>query len=38
MTHEAHTREDYPDHDGSWSDTSVYGLLRREWEAARPGG
>lgn len=31
MTHEAHTREDYPDRDGGWSDTSVYGLLRSEW-------
>lgn len=35
MTHEAHTREDFADRDGGWSDTSVYGLLRREWEAAR---
>lgn len=37
MRHEAHTREDYPDRDGGWSDTSVYGLLRREWEALRRG-
>lgn len=34
MRHEAHTREDYPDRDGSWSDTSVYGLLRSEWSRA----
>ncbi|WP_408896750.1 GNAT family N-acetyltransferase [Nocardioides sp. R1-1] len=34
MRLEAHTREDYPDRDGSWSDTAVYGLLRREWAAA----
>lgn len=34
MTHEAHTREDYAERDGSWSDTAVYGLLRREWAAA----
>ncbi|TNM36597.1 GNAT family N-acetyltransferase [Nocardioides albidus] len=31
MTREAHTREDYADRDGTWSDTAVYGLLRREW-------
>lgn len=35
MTHEAHTRRDYLSHDGTWTDTSVYGLLREEWEAAR---
>lgn len=33
MTHEGHTREDYPDREGGWSDTAVYGLLRREWES-----
>lgn len=37
MRHEAHTREDYPDRDGTWSDTAVYGLLRREWAADRAG-
>lgn len=35
MRQEAHTREDYPDREGGWSDTAVYGLLRREWETAR---
>ena len=35
MRHEAHTREDYANRDGGWSDTAVYGLLRREWEGAR---
>lgn len=35
MTHEAHTRRDYLGHDGTWKDTSVYGLLREEWEAGR---
>lgn len=35
MTHEAHTREDFADRDGGWSDTAVYGLLRREWEGTR---
>ncbi len=35
MRHEAHTREDYADRDGTWTDTAVYGLLRREWAAAR---
>jgi aminoglycoside 6'-N-acetyltransferase len=34
MRHEAHTREDYADRDGTWSDTAVYGLLRREWATA----
>jgi len=37
MQHEAHTREDYAESDGTWGDTSVYGLLRREWEAGRAG-
>lgn len=36
MRHEAHTREDFADRDGGWSDTAVYGLLRREW-AERAG-
>jgi RimJ/RimL family protein N-acetyltransferase len=35
MEHEAHTRRDYLAHDGSWTDTSVYGLLREEWAARR---
>lgn len=35
MTLEGHTREDYPDREGGWSDTAVYGLLRREWEGRR---
>ena len=35
MRREAHTREDYPDRDGTWSDTAVYGLLRREWTPGR---
>lgn len=35
MRQEGHTREDYPDRDGSWSDTAVFGLLRREWEGRR---
>lgn len=35
MRLEAHTREDYPERDGTWSDTAVYGLLRREWASAR---
>lgn len=38
MRHEAHTREDYPDRDGTWSDTAVHGLLRREWESLRARG
>ncbi|WP_435772012.1 GNAT family N-acetyltransferase [Nocardioides sp. SYSU DS0651] len=35
MRHEALTREDFADRDGTWSDTAVYGLLRREWTPAR---
>ncbi|WGX95659.1 GNAT family N-acetyltransferase [Nocardioides sp. L-11A] len=35
MRHEAHTREDFAEQDGTWGDTAVYGLLRREWEARR---
>ncbi|WP_141004042.1 GNAT family N-acetyltransferase [Nocardioides humi] len=34
MRHEAHTRQDFPERDGTWSDTAVYGLLRPEWAAA----
>lgn len=33
MRLEAHTREDYAERGGGWSDTAVYGLLRREWAA-----
>lgn len=35
MRHEAHTRADYPDREGGWSDTAVYGLLRSEWTDPR---
>ncbi|MDN5744722.1 MAG: GNAT family N-acetyltransferase [Nocardioidaceae bacterium] len=35
MRQEAHTRQDFPEPDGSWSDTAVYGLLRAEWQGAR---
>ncbi|THI99369.1 GNAT family N-acetyltransferase [Nocardioides sp.] len=35
MQLEGHTREDYAERDGTWSDTAVYGLLRREWTPAR---
>jgi aminoglycoside 6'-N-acetyltransferase len=31
MTREALTRRDFPEHDGTWTDTMVYGLLREEW-------
>ncbi|MFJ9314939.1 GNAT family N-acetyltransferase [Pimelobacter simplex] len=37
MTFEAHTREDYAERGGGWSDTAVYGLLRREWESRDSG-
>lgn len=31
MTLEAHLRRDWPEADGTWSDSAVYGLLREEW-------
>ena len=31
MKLEAHLRRDFPDPDGSWSDSAIYGLLREEW-------
>lgn len=31
MTHEGHTRQDYWAH-GEWADTTIYGILRAEWE------
>ncbi len=31
MTAEAHLRRDWPESDGAWSDTAIYGLLRDEW-------
>ncbi|KAA1427374.1 GNAT family N-acetyltransferase [Nocardioides antri] len=31
MTREAHLRRDFPEPDGSWTDTVTYGLLREEW-------
>lgn len=31
MTREAHLRRDYPQPDGEWSDSMIYGLLREEW-------
>lgn len=31
MTLEAHLRQDWPEADGTWSDSAVYGLLREEW-------
>lgn len=30
MTHEAHLRQDWFS-DGTWSDTSIFGILREEW-------
>lgn len=33
MTREAHLRRDFPESDGSWTDTMIYGLLREEWPA-----
>lgn len=35
MTKEAHLRRDWPEADGTWTDTAIYGLLREEWEEAR---
>lgn len=37
MTREAHLRRDFPETDGTWGDTAIYGLLREEWEAAAAG-
>ena len=31
MRREAHLRQDFPESDGSWGDTAIYGLLREEW-------
>ena len=31
MTREAHLRRDFPQPDGEWSDSMIYGLLREEW-------
>lgn len=31
MTREAHLRRDFPESDGTWTDTMIYGLLREEW-------
>ena len=34
MTREAHLRRDWPEVDGTWTDTVIYGLLREEWDRA----
>ena len=31
MAREAHLRRDFPQPDGTWNDTMIYGLLREEW-------
>jgi RimJ/RimL family protein N-acetyltransferase len=31
MTREAHLRRDWPEADGNWTDSLIYGLLREEW-------
>lgn len=35
MRHEAHLRGDYLEDDGSWGDTTIYGLLRTDRRPAR---
>ena len=37
MRREAHLRRDWPNPDGSWSDSAIYGLLREEWAGLRRG-
>ncbi len=35
MTREAHLRQDYPEPDGTWTDSVIYGLLRDERSSGR---
>lgn len=37
MKLEAHLRQDWPNPDGTWSDSAIYGLLREEWAGLRRG-